>query len=77
MGVLWVRDPALRDEIADRHERVETFRNGPRKTFLFRFILYISRSHIDGEEVACDLDVSHLTDLVYVVDYNYVIINEQ
>ena len=60
MCFLWVWDPALRDEVADGHEGVETLRNGPWQAFSFRFILHITCSHVDSENITCISDVSSI-----------------
>lgn len=53
MCILWVRKFILGDEIADGHEGVEAFCNGPGKPLLLGLVLDVSRGHVDGENVAC------------------------
>ena len=68
MGVLWIRDTALGDEVTDGHEGVEALGDRPRQTFSLGLVLYVSRRHVDGEDVACGAKVNSLT-FVYAIAF--------
>lgn len=52
MSILRIGDPRLGNQVADGHESVETLCNGPRESLFLCFLLYVTSSHVDGEEVA-------------------------
>jgi len=58
VSVLRVRDARFGDQVADGHERVEALSDRPREAFFLRFVLHVSRGHVDGEEVACVVQMS-------------------
>lgn len=66
MGILWVWDPVLGDEVTDRHEGIKSFCDGPGEAFLLGFFLHVARRHINSENVACPGEV-------LVLNFRYVL----
>lgn len=53
MGVVRVGDGGLGDQVADGHEGVEPFGDGPGEALFLCLVLDVAGGEVDGEDVCC------------------------